>query len=631
VWAVCVARGGAGPEGGGSADVWQAPGSSSGRRMGARRVLVHLLIMSCVALSLARRGLAGRPLALALVAPGSGGPAWAHGSHGSHGSRRFHGARSHGAWSHGAWSHGHGARAGLRVFSSSLEEEDLLPPEPLEARGAVQGAVQGTEARAVARAGVPLPEVGVDAAALDVFFGRRSGFEELGLRAELGERLRGSGKACSTAIQARAVEPISQGGDVVIAAETGSGKTLAYLLPLLNRLLDSPAASEATQLFPVDEGAYADSFPRAVVVVPNRELVNQVVGMASPLVEGLPLSVAPAVSLPSHTRAWPYNRRKPAPEVLVCTPAFMARQSKNLHLFDFLEAIVLDEADMLLDGGYLNQVDEILVARKRILRMRQQHEPVVDRHTQVILSAATIPTYGLKSVDKLVAKRFPNAARVENDLLHRTQPQLEHHWVEVESMGDEREGGATVGSRAFAARCLQLEELLRPATPSDPIPRTMVFANTATTAAAACEYLRKAGLPAAEYHKEVLVGIREENLGLFSSGQVPILVCTDMAARGIDIQGVQHVVQFEFASNVVQHLHRLGRTGRAGRQGTATHFVDPSSDLAERIRRGMETESPLDDSFSRKRGFKKKLKKIARGPRPRKSPPSGSSSSDDAR
>jgi len=274
---------------------------------------------------------------------------------------------------------------------------------------------------------------------------------------------------------------------------------------------------------------------------------------------------------------------------------------------------------MLLDGGFINQVDELLVARKRVLRMRQQHDPPITRHTQVILSAATIPTYGLKSVEQLVAKRFPHAQRVENELLHRTQPQLAHRWIELDGH-DEREGAATVGSKGFASRCQQLEELLRPASPTEPIPRTMVFANTAATAAAACDHLRKAGLPVAAYHKEVPAGLREEHLLSFASGEQPILVCTDMAARGIDIQGVQHVVQFEFASNVVQHLHRLGRTGRAGREGMATHFVDPASELANRIRRGMDAESPLEDSFSRRRGFRKKLKKLARGPRQRTPP-----------
>ena len=102
------------------------------------------------------------------------------------------------------------------------------------------------------------------------------------------------------------------------------------------------------------------------------------------------------------------------------------------------------------------------------------------------------------------------------------------------------------------------------------------------------------------------------NLALFGGGSVDVLVCTDLAARGLDIPNVEHVVQFEFATNVVQYLHRLGRTGRAGGPGRVTHFYDPSSELQALIKSATEAGTNLDESFSRKRGFRKKVSRLAK-------------------
>eukprot|EP00613_Pedinella_sp_CCMP2098_P020641 CAMPEP_0171697212 /NCGR_PEP_ID=MMETSP0991-20121206/8697_1 /TAXON_ID=483369 /ORGANISM="non described non described, Strain CCMP2098" /LENGTH=438 /DNA_ID=CAMNT_0012285983 /DNA_START=222 /DNA_END=1538 /DNA_ORIENTATION=- len=182
--------------------------------------------------------------------------------------------------------------------------------------------------------------------------------------------------------------------------------------------------------------------------------------------------------------------------------------------------------------------------------------------------------------------------------------------------------------------------------------RTMVFCNTAASAAKVCDALNERGVASLPYHKEVSAEEREANLNAFAAASnslaslagttdielgddsgaltsVPrVLVCTDLAARGLDVQGpsalvdpqgqgnkmgVDHVVQFEFALNVVQHLHRLGRTARAGQPGKATHLVQPAGSagaaLADHVRRATEEGLPLEESFSRKRGFRKKIKK----------------------
>jgi len=105
---------------------------------------------------------------------------------------------------------------------------------------------------------------------------------------------------------------------------------------------------------------------------------------------------------------------------------------------------------------------------------------------------------------------------------------------------------------------------------------------------------------------------RDRTLRSFAAGACRVLVCTDLAARGLDISGVGHVVQFEFATNVVGHLHRLGRTARAGSSGRATHFFEPGADLPGLVRAATEAGVPLEEAFSRKRGLRKKIKKAGR-------------------
>jgi superfamily II DNA/RNA helicase len=139
-------------------------------------------------------------------------------------------------------------------------------------------------------------------------------------------------------------------------------------------------------------------------------------------------------------------------------------------------------------------------------------------------------------------------------------------------------------------------------------PRTMVFTNTAASCKAAHATLQSAGISAVPYHKDLTLPERAENLAAFRSGDVPVLVCTDLAARGLDIPDVTHIVQFEFALNVVQHLHRLGRAARAGRRGAATSFWDSkSAELAKSVR-AAGVAGTMDDSFSRRRGFRKKFR-----------------------
>ena len=143
--------------------------------------------------------------------------------------------------------------------------------------------------------------------------------------------------------------------------------------------------------------------------------------------------------------------------------------------------------------------------------------------------------------------------------------------------------------------------------------QTMVFVNTAEVARQLSSELLSHGIPTAEYHNMIPDAERQGNLQRFREHAVPVLVCTDHAARGLDLPTVRHVVQAEFALNVVQHLHRIGRASRAGVLGRATNLYDErSKDLVNSILSDSTGQNKVDQSFSRRRGFRAKIKKQGR-------------------
>ncbi|CAM9402348.1 unnamed protein product [Chrysoparadoxa australica] len=431
------------------------------------------------------------------------------------------------------------------------------------------------------------------------FYGNKQPFADLGLGSGLVKALEYQGIAHSTAIQASAIPAILAGKDVVIGSETGSGKTLAYLLPvlqdLIERQMDDPPEAY------LGNAPDWSLFPDVVILAPNRELCEQVLSVTQSLIEALrgvddsedPLLTAEA--LYGGNRDYPYGPGRHAPNIVICTPVFLADYGtmRNIPIFVKARTLVLDEADMLMDGGYKKQLDDILTGfRRRDKLVKAEELP----KTQYILAAATLPTYGLKSVDQFIDRAFPDAVRLRNQYLHQHHPAIKQKFIEIDP--------------GIEAKIEALLDVLSEETKAQEFHRTMIFTNTLSSCKevfAACE---EAGLPAAPYHKEVTPFERAENLDMFRSGELPLLVCTDLASRGLDIPSVSRIVQVEFATNVVQHLHRLGRAARAGKKGTATSFYDASNaDLVNSIRAAGERGS-LDASFSRRRGFRKKFKKF---------------------
>ncbi len=431
----------------------------------------------------------------------------------------------------------------------------------------------------------------------------------------LTEGLQSMGMHTATAVQAAAIELVLTGQDTVIGAETGSGKTLAYLLPVLQACLQAPLAQG------IDEAV------RAIVLVPNNELAEQVQSLASRLLmtdaqseeSEIPdtESVAHSARLQIHARrlgAMLSNTGHVHEQVLVCTPGtFRSLVSRELNQYGKtspllrLKHLILDEADLLLEGSYVREISHALgtlsAARKEASTDMTINADL--KSPQVILSAATIPTYGERSFDKYVKKQFPNAVHVRTPHLHHHHPQITQEFIRVTD-------------EDIVNRASEVNSVLVRNEPS------LIFVNTSEAATHFAQALRSIGTVCEEFHK----GNHERSQALeaFRNKEVDILVCTDMAARGFDLPHVKHVIQAEFALNVVQYLHRVGRCSRGGVPGKATSFYDTRSDVllhAINDVKGTESQSEhgttahwktssVDSAFSRRRGLRGKLKQQAR-------------------
>lgn len=501
----------------------------------------------------------------------------------------------------------------------------------------------------------------------DNFFAEPS-FESIGIKSKvLLERLEKLGFTKPTVVQACSYKAISEGseeyaGDVTIGAETGSGKTLAYLLPLIDDILQQKQNSE-------DDGLISEyDYARAVILVPNKELVQQVLRMAAPLCGGFknavvwggggntieqrrreddddnnvdPTTVVRLAVMPGGLKA-PMDFKPfrdsiglggsaPPVDLLISTPAAIGSlglDPKHIDMFADIETLVIDEADMLLDGGYIRPLENVLMGFRRADRLDSD---LGASKTQHVFSAATLPDMGLRSVDAYLLKKFPYALRIHTAGMHNArhyglaEPTV---WYQVESKKERME---------------QLVDLLgKPAQEGGlKDEKVMVFLNSVEDVEGAQGAMERAGIASVQYHAKVPLEERSANLDLFrrydqdaptNKGTVPVLVCTDLAARGLDVPSVNAVVQLQFAGNVVAHLHRMGRCGRAGqRTGRGIVFYnEQESELVEVVRAAEEQQEKMvlqgdvDDvdaedeagkvnkAFSRKRGFTKKKKKLRR-------------------
>jgi superfamily II DNA/RNA helicase len=356
-------------------------------------------------------------------------------------------------------------------------------------------------------------------------------FADFPINPLIAEALANAGILSPFPIQAMTLPVALSGHDIIGQAKTGTGKTLGFGVPLLHKVV---APGEPGS----DELGEATGKPQALVVAPTRELAVQVAG-----------DLATASKLRKVRIAQIYGGRAYEPQieqlgkgvdVIVGTPGRMIDLLKQGHLdLRFVRTVVLDEADEMLDLGFLPDVERLLAATP------------ASRHT--MLFSATMP-----GAVVALARRY------------MTQP------THIRA-ADPDDDGATVKATAqfvYRAHALDKVEVLARLLQAEGRGLTVVFARTKRTAAKVSDELRERGFAAGAIHGDLGQGAREQALRAFRNGKIDILVATDVAARGIDVDDVTHVVNYQCPEDEKIYLHRIGRTGRAGKTGIAVTFVD---------------------------------------------------------
>ena len=342
-------------------------------------------------------------------------------------------------------------------------------------------------------------------------------FTELNLSPVLQGNLAKQGFVQPTPVQAESIPPALAGRDVVATAQTGTGKTLAFALPLIERLAKGGGAVRGI---------------RAVVLSPTRELALQINEAFTKIAAGTGIRSAVVVGGMSEQHQLQNLRR--GAQVAIATPGrlcdFLKRRLVNLST---VQVIVLDEADRMLDMGFLPD-----------LRMILKEVPV---ERQTLLFSATIE----QSVAHLVQTYVKDPVRVTIGTMTKPAEQVDLHLYEVER--DHKLGLLTsLLSREGGS--------------------FLVFARTKHGTDRLANSLSRAGVNAARIHGDRTQGQRNQALRGFKDGTYRVLVATDLAARGIHVDGIAHVVNYDLPQVPEDFIHRVGRTGRAGARGTASTF-----------------------------------------------------------
>jgi ATP-dependent RNA helicase DeaD len=349
-------------------------------------------------------------------------------------------------------------------------------------------------------------------------------FSALGLRAELTDVLSALGYEEPTPVQREAIPLLLGGRDLLGQAETGTGKTAAFALPMLQRIVDAGPPQRRTC---------------GLVLVPTRELAMQVAEAVHKYAKGGGLTVLPLYGgAPMHAQVSALQR---GAHVVVATPgrALDHMRRKTLQL-DMLKVLVLDEADEMLDMGFADDLDAILQATPET--------------RQTALFSATMPARILA----IAGRHLKNPARVT----------IAREKTAAGKMPRVRQVAYVVARAhkpATLARILDME---------DPV-ATLVFCRTRMEVESLVETFNAHGHRSEALHGGMEQRQRDRVMGLFRSKKADVLIATDVAARGLDIEHISHVINYDVPASPEAYLHRIGRTGRAGRGGTAITLAEP--------------------------------------------------------
>jgi ATP-dependent RNA helicase RhlE len=368
-------------------------------------------------------------------------------------------------------------------------------------------------------------------------------FEELGISARFSAALQKIGITTPTDIQGKAIPPALDGRDVLASAETGSGKTIAFLLPIVERL--KKRAHD----------------PRALVLAPTRELAIQIRANGQSCGSTAGIRCVALVGGESVTKQ--INALKAGADVIIATPGrlndLLLRKAVGLKN---IEVFVLDEADRMLDMGFLPQV-------RRIMR----HLP---RKLQTLLFSATLS----RGVEQLAVELMSNPERVE--------------------VGRRSTTVATLTQSAYSVLSHAKVPLLLRLLDHHSEDSFLVFTETKRSADKVARVLAANRHSVETIHSDRSQSQRNRALASFKAGQVRILVATDVAARGIDVDDISHVVNYDVPATVEEYLHRVGRTARAGKNGSALTLVSPEEESTMAL---IEQSTGLKIERSRLSGF----------------------------
>ncbi|MDX1490125.1 MAG: DEAD/DEAH box helicase [Pseudohongiellaceae bacterium] len=347
-------------------------------------------------------------------------------------------------------------------------------------------------------------------------------FSDLGLDQSLLKSVSKMGFEEPTAVQSETIPLALAGKDLLVNAATGSGKTAAFVLPILQRMLSSRAPKEGT---------------RALVLAPTRELARQIAKEFEKLASYCGFKVG-VITGGQEFKVQRAMLRKD-PEVLIATPGRLVELVRErATLFTELEALVLDEADRLFELGFVDDIMEIIdsCSEQRQTMLFSATMPAGVRRLSIVLTAPVRVTI---NTAQTAHESIRQQAILADDIKHK-------------------------------------EKLLLWLLENEDFERALVFSNTKQQANHLCGVMRYRGQRAGYLHGDVKQDVRNATTQAFRDGKITVLIASDVASRGLDVKGVDLVINFDMARKGDDYVHRIGRTGRAGKQGLAVSLIAPN-------------------------------------------------------
>ena len=381
-----------------------------------------------------------------------------------------------------------------------------------------------------------------------------------------------SGYTVPTPVQAAAIPAAIAGRDLIVSAQTGSGKTAAFMLPSLQRLSSAPIAR--------------GNGPRVLVIAPTRELADQ--SSRAALTYG---KFLPRLSVLSIVGGMPYREQlqrlsRPV-DVLIATPGRLLDHLERGRLnFDRLELLILDEADRMLDMGFIEDI-ETIVRKAPATR-------------QTLLFSATLA----EPIERLARQWMKSPERISISASAQNRPDIEERFYPTDDV-------------------MHKGQLLEQFITDAEVTQMIIFIATKRDADMLADQLEENGFPAQALHGDMDQRARTRTINKMRRGDIRILVATDVAARGIDVAGISHVINWDLPMHEEDYVHRIGRTGRAGRKGVAITFVSSREVFKARaIERFIQREIPIHTMPGLEPRFNPFDRRPGSGGRP-SGPPSG--------